>query len=75
VKKYSSADPFLLAFLRRTGIEVLDVYPDPNNPRRMRVSLNISEDSGRVLEIKYRNSDYRRYVAEYQDTVDLIKRR
>ena len=74
-KYYSSADPFTLAFIRRTGVDVRDVYPDPTNPRRMRVSLNISDDEGRKLEIQYRNSDFRRFVVEYQDTVDLIKRR
>lgn len=72
---YSSSDAFLVAFIRRQGIDVRQVAPDPTNPRRMRVSLDLSDEQGKKYEVEYRNSDYRRFVAEYQDTVDMIKRR
>ena len=74
-KQYSSSDAFLLAYIRRKGVEVVTVGRDPDQPRRMRVTLDLPDDEGKKYEIEYRNSDYRRFVMEYQDTVDLIKRR
>lgn len=74
-KKYSSADPFIIAWIRRSGISVTGVFPDPKKPGRMRVELDLPDEEGVRLEIEYRNSDYRKFVQEYQDSVDLIKRR
>lgn len=74
-KLYSSSDAWVIAFIRQQGVDAVDVFPDPENPRRMRVSVDLSDAEGRKKEVEYRNSDFRRFALEYNDTVDLLKRR
>jgi hypothetical protein len=48
---------------------------DENRRDRKRVELGIPVEEGIQLEMEYRNSEFRKFVDLYRDTMDLVKRR
>ncbi len=74
-KPYTTSDPFLVAFIRLRGHSMQSMESDAARRDRKRIELNLPESEGIKLEMEYRNSDFRKFVDLYRDTMDLVKRR
>lgn len=72
---YSTGDPFVAAYLRLQGAQVMDLRPDPDRRDKYRIHMDLAEDEGLRLELEYRNSDFRGFVDLHRDTMDMVKRR
>ena len=71
-KRYESGDLFLVAYIRMQGVNIHGVHQDGS---RKKIVLDIGDAAGRVHEMAYRNSEFRRFQAVHSDTLDMVKRR
>ena len=74
-EQYSTSDPFLAAYLRLRSKEIVRIATDRGRSNRKRIYFDMTPEAGLEEEIRYRNSDFRKFAQLFNDTMDLLKRR